>query len=208
MYKRHFISKLIGTRHFIAFVSLLTLIVGSQHGFAQSQLAQDAYAIFEASCLICHGADGAYRETLLMEHATLIEKGTVVPGNPDASELYKRLLGDTERGVQMPFGQPPLLPQSIDTIRRWILSGAPDWAVTPTTDSRFISAGEILNTIETHLNTLSAFDRAFARYFTLTHLYNAGSSDRIGSAIGVSRTPELLGEYRKALYKLVVVPNM
>ena len=91
----------------------------------------------------------------------------------------------------MPFGQPPLPPQSIEAIRRWIVAGAPDWATIPTTNSRFISPGEILKSIETHLNTLSAFDRAFARYFTLTHLYNAGE------------TPELLGEYRKALYKLV-----
>ena len=203
MYKRHLISALIGVRHCIALIALLTLIVGSQHVSAQSQLAQDAYAIFEGSCLICHGADGAYRETLLMEHDALIGGGTIVPGNPNASELYKRLLGNTENGAQMPFGQPPLPPQSIEAIRRWIVAGAPDWATIPTTNSRFISPGEILKSIETHLNTLSAFDRAFARYFTLTHLYNAGSSDRTGSAIGVSRTPELLGEYRKALYKLV-----
>ena len=30
-----------------------------------------------------------------MEHSALIEGGTVVPGNPNASELYKRLLGPT-----------------------------------------------------------------------------------------------------------------
>ena len=192
MYKRHLISDLIGARHFIAFVSLLTLIASSQDVSAQSQLAQDTYAIFEGSCLICHGPDGAYRETLLMEHDALIGGGTVVPGNPNASELYKRLLGTTENGgAQMPLGQPPLPPQSIEAIRRWIVAGAPDWAVTPTTDSRFISPGEILDTIHTHLMSLEPFDRAFARYFTLTHLYNAGE------------TPELLGEYRKALSKLV-----
>ena len=182
MYKRHSIT---------ALICLLTLIVGFQNVSAQSQLAQDAYAIFEGSCLICHGPDGAYRETLLMEHATLIDGGTVVPGNPNASELYKRLIGNTERGAQMPFNQPQLPAQSIDTIRRWILTGAPDWATIPTTNSRFISPGEILNTIETHLNTLEPFDRAFARYFTLTHLYNA------------NETPEILREYRKALSKLV-----
>ena len=192
MYKRHLISDLIGARHFIAFVSLLTLIASSQDVSAQSQLAQDTYAIFEGSCLICHGPDGAYRETLLMEHDALIGGGTVVPGNPNASELYKRLLGTTENGgAQMPLGQPPLPPQSIEAIRRWILAGAPDWAVTRTTNSRFISPGEILKSIETHLTSLSAFDRAFARYFTLTHLYNSGE------------TPEILREYRKALSKLV-----
>ena len=181
-YKRPFIS---------ASICLLFLTVGFQHISAQSQLAQDTYAIFEASCLNCHGTDGAYRETLLMEHTELIDGGTVVPGNPNASELYKRLLGPTERGVQMPFGQPQLPAQSIDTIRRWILAGAPEWTTTRITDGRFISPAEILDTIETHLNTLSSFDRAFARYFTLTHLYNAGE------------TTEILGEYRKALNKLV-----
>ena len=192
MSKRHFISTLIRAQRYIVLIGLLTLIVGSRHVSAQSQIAQDAYAIFEGSCLICHGPDGAYRETLLMEHSELIEGGTVVPGNPDASELYKRLLGTTENGgAQMPLGQPPLPTQSIEAIRRWILAGAPDWTVTPSTDSRFISPAEILNTIETHLMSLEPFDRAFARYFTLTHLYNSGE------------TQEILGEYRKALYKLV-----
>ena len=191
MYKRHLISDLIGARHFIAFVSLLTLIASSQDVSAQSQLAQDTYAIFEGSCLICHGPDGAYRETLLMEHDALIEGGTVIPGNPNASELYKRLLGPTESGVQMPFGQPPLPPQSIEAIRRWIVAGAPDWAAASTSVRRFISPSEVFTSIETHLNTLSAFDRAFARYFTLAHLYNAGEPTGI------------LQEYRKALYKLV-----
>ena len=191
MYKHHFISALTRVQRLVVLVGLLTLIVGSQNVSAQSQLAQDAYAIFEGSCLICHGPDGAYRETLLMEHDALIEGGTVIPGNPNASELYKRLLGNTENGVQMPFGQPPLPPQSIEAIRRWIVAGAPDWATIPTTNSRFISPGEILDTIETHLMSLEPFDRAYARYFTLAHLYNAGE------------TSQILGEYRKALYKLV-----
>ena len=162
-----------------------------QHTWAQQQLAQDAYAIFEASCLNCHGPDGAFRETLLMEHSELIDGGTVVPGDPDASELYKRLLGPTENGAQMPFGQEPLPAQSIDTVRRWILAGAPDWTATTTTLRRFITPREVLTSIESHLNSLSPFDRPFARYFTMTHLYNAGE------------TPEILAEYRKALSKLI-----
>ena len=179
-------------RHLVILVfgSVVNLIL-YQYTWAQQQLAQDAYAIFEASCLNCHGPDGAFRETLLMEHSELIDGGTVVPGNPNASELYKRLLGPTENGAQMPFGQEPLPAQSIDTVRRWILSGAPDWTPTTTTLRRFITPREVLTSIESHLNSLSSFDRPFARYFTMTHLYNAGE------------TPEILAEYRKALSKLV-----
>ena len=91
----------------------------------------------------------------------------------------------------MPFAQPQLPDQMINTIRNWILSGAPDWAAPPISDGDFISPTEILNTIETHLMSLSSFNRAYARYFTMTHLYNAGEP------VGI------LQEYRKGLYKLV-----
>ena len=191
MYRRHFTSVSIGIRHWIALIALLTLAASSPNVAAQSQIARDTYAIFEASCLNCHGPDGAFRETLLMEHSELIDGGTVVPGNPNASELYKRLLGPTENGVQMPFGLPQLPPQSIEVVRRWILAGAPDWTPTTTPLRRFITPREILTSIESHLNSLSSFDRSFARYFTMTHLYNAGE------------TPEIRAEYRTALYKLV-----
>ena len=91
----------------------------------------------------------------------------------------------------MPLGQPQLPTQSIDTIRNWILVGAPDWAAISSTDADFISPGEMLNTIETHLMSLPSFDRAFARYFTMTHLYNAGE------------TAQVLEGYRNGLSKLV-----
>ena len=182
MYKRYFTFSLICPFLFI---------IASQHVSAQSQLAQDTYAIFEASCLNCHGPDGAFRETLLMEYSEIIDGGSVIPGNPNASELYKRLLGPTENGAQMPFGLPQLPAQSIETIRNWIFAGAPDWTAPPLTDRPFVSPAQQLTSIETHLMSLEPFDRSFARYFTMTHLYNAGE------------TPEILGEYRTALYKLV-----
>ena len=192
MFHRYFVLAVISThkQHLLALTCLFLLIILSQNVHSQQQIAVDTYAIFQQSCLICHGPDGAYRETLLMEHNTLIDKGTVVPGNPDASELYKRLI-TTETAKRMPLGQPQLSAQAIDTIRNWILAGAPDWTAPPTTDRRFISPGEILNTIETHLMSLAPFDRTFARYFTMTHLYNAGEP------------PGILQEYRKGLNKLV-----
>ena len=194
MFKRYFVPNLIGTckqqQHLITLICLLIFIVGSQNLYPQQQIAQDAYAIFEQSCFICHGPTGSYKETLLIEHNTLIQNGTVVPGNPHTSELYNRLI-TTDIAKRMPLAQPQLSAQAIDTIRNWILAGAPDWAATSTTNGQFISPSEVLNTIETHLMSLSSFDRAFARYFTMTHLYNAGESAGI------------LQEYRKGLFKLV-----
>ena len=192
-FTRYFVPNPIGIRkqrHCIALISSLVLMVGSQTVSAQQGVAQDTYAIFEQSCLICHGPDGAYKETLLIEHSALIKaNGSVVPGNPEASRLYKRLLG--EGGQLMPLGGPQLPDSQIETVKNWILAGAPDWAAPPITDRRFITPSEVLNTIETHLNTLTSFDRTFARYFTLTHLYNAGEPAAI------------LDEYRKGLSKLV-----
>ena len=164
MSKRHLDPNLIGIckkHHPIALICLLIFVVVSQNVHAQQQIAIDTYAIFEQSCFNCHGPDGAYKETLLMEHNTLItENGPVVPGNPEASRLYKRLLG--EGGPLMPLGGPPLPNSQIETVKNWILAGAPDWAAAPTTDGQFISSSEVLNAIETHLMSLPSFDRAFA----------------------------------------------
>ena len=158
--------------------------------YAQDNLAQQTYVIFEAHCLDCHGESGKFKETLFMTYDNLIEKGSVIPGDPDASELYKRLLASTDQGARMPFNQPQLPPEFIETIRQWIEIGAPDWAVT-IGDRAFRTQGTMMDTIKTHLDTLNAFDRPYTRYFSMTHLYNAGE------------TPEVLADYQLALNKLV-----
>ena len=192
MFKCYFILDLIGGKYqyYILLIGLLMFVVGSQNVSAQQQIALDAHAILEQSCFVCHGPTGSFRDALLIERNALIENGTVVPGNPHTSELYNRLI-TTDLVKRMPLNQPPLSAQAINTIRNWILAGAPDWTATTTPSGNFISHGEILSTIETHLMSLESFDRAFARYFTMTHLYNAGES------VGI------LQEYRKALFKLV-----
>ena len=177
---------------FIVFVCLLTLILENYQSVeAQQNLAQQAYAIFEQNCLNCHGEHGAYTEQLIIEHAALVAPGgAVIPGNPEASEFYQRLI-ETAPERRMPLNAPPLTQAAIDTIRDWIAAGAPDWRDTFESDVAFITPKEMLETIENHVNSLSPFDRTFARYFTLTHLYNAGE------------TTEALLAYRRALSKLV-----
>ena len=136
-------------------------------------LAQQAYIVFEKNCLQCHGDSGSFKESLLIEYNSLIQSGSVRPGQPDASELYKRLLGPTENGAQMPLNLPPLTDEAIKIIRIWIENGAPDWNVGDINRS-FIEDKRILETIQHHIETLPIPNRAFARYFSTTHLYKAG----------------------------------
>ena len=175
----------------ITFVSVLTFILGNFYSAtAQDNLAQQAYAIFERNCLNCHGEHGAFTEEIIIDHTALIETGAVVPGKPLESELYKRLRTN-DPAKQMPLGQPKLPDAAIRTIGNWIQAGAPSWESQSETAGPFITPKEMLETIEKHLNSLSPFARPFGRYFTLTHLYNAGE------------TTEALHAYQRALSKLV-----
>ncbi len=172
------------------FLAILTVVVlGFGTAQAQENLAQEAYAIFQQSCLGCHGEHGAFTEDLIIDRAALVASGTIVPRNPNASEFLKRLIEDTPDKPRMPWQLPALSDAAIETIRQWIAVGAPDWEVQY--DVNFITTETMLDTIEAHLEDLPAFDRPSARYFTLTHLYNAGES------------PEALNAYKIALSKLV-----
>ncbi len=176
---------------FILFICLLTSILVNPHSAnAQENLAQQTYAIFEQSCLNCHGEHGAFTEEIIIEHTALIETGAVVPGQPLESELYRRLLTN-DPAKRMPLGQPELSEAAIRTIADWIQAGAPNWEDISETDGTFITPKEMLENIEKHVNSLTPFDRTFARYFTITHLSNAGE------------TTEALHAYQRALSKLV-----
>ena len=173
---------------FSVFSMLFMFIVGGVD--AQENLAAESYAIFEQSCLICHGENGAARESLIIEYESLIDGGYVVPGNPDDSVFYQRLI-ETDIAKRMPLGQPQLAPDAIETIRQWIVTGAPDWDAVLRPKSDFITTDAMLEMIENHVNSLSVRDKSFARYFSLTHLFNAGE------------TTETLNAYRRALSKLI-----
>ncbi len=172
--------------------AIILALIGFGFGTADAQqnIAQQAYAIFQQNCLGCHGENGAYRENLVITSAQqLIATGAVMPGDPDNSEFYKRLIEDTPEKPQMPWNQPPLTQPAVNTIQRWIAAGAPGWTLQHDVD--FIGTDVMLTAIEKHLKTLDAFDRPHARYFTTTHLYNAGES------------PEALRAYHIALSKLI-----
>ena len=175
-------------KNFGIFICLLTLISGYQIADAQENLAQQAYDIFKRYCFRCHEQSAPNAAQLTIQHAELIKTRAVIPRDPNNSELYKRLITD-DIAIRMPQKDDKLPPDAIETIKHWIQDGALNWQPEPDTD--FITPTEMLKTIEEHVYSLSPYDRAFTRYFTLTHLYNAGES------------AEALHLYQQALSKLV-----
>ena len=156
---------------------------------AQQELAQQAYLILQTKCLACHGPHGTFTENLLIDSASgLVDTGVVIPGQPLNSNLYTRLI-TTDNTKRMPLGRDPLDDASLQVIRDWIAAGAPNWEIQH--DVTFIPTDAMLTAMQQHIQTLNPFDQPFARYFTMTHLYNAGKS------------PEARNAYKIALAKLV-----
>ncbi len=95
----------------------------------ESKLAVEVLAILEAKCFSCHGPDRVRGGLRLDDPDRLREEGrsgkrAVVPGDPSESELLRRVsLDDVDE--RMPLELPPLLDHEIETLRRWIASGAP-----------------------------------------------------------------------------------
>ena len=174
----------------LTILTLTFIAFGVGNALGQQNLARQAHVILEQHCETCHGENRVFAEFLSIQHAALIASGAVVPGNPDASQFYLRLLPNQPNHKRMPLGLDPLTPTEIDTVRRWIEAGAPNWEVLPT-QRDFITPDAMLTAIQRHVASLAPFDRPFARYFTMTHLYNAGETD------------EALGAYRRALSKLI-----
>jgi mono/diheme cytochrome c family protein len=92
--------------------------------------------IFLQRCVECHGdarAEGPPEGLRLDGLANILTGGeliVVIPGNPEASEIVRRIEGTAE--PRMPFDGPPWLSEEeIALIRRWIEGGALDAAGEP-----------------------------------------------------------------------------
>ena len=104
---------------------------------------RDIRPIFSDKCFTCHGPDAATRKTKMrldIESTAKIElrggRHSIVPGDPDASEIYRRVSSDNKT-VRMPpayLGREKLTAREISLIRDWIAQGAkwePFWSFIP-----------------------------------------------------------------------------
>lgn len=90
--------------------------------------------LFRSACSGCH-VDGAARGNYRLDSATAARRAgdsgragaIIVPGDPEASLLYRKLVDRRPPvGDQMPLQRPPLDDHARELLRRWILEGAVD----------------------------------------------------------------------------------
>jgi WD40 repeat protein len=87
--------------------------------------------ILQENCQGCHQParrEGGFALTTVeaMRKAGNSEEPGVVPGNPDASVLVSEISGTPGQRAAMPVGRPPLKPEQVSLIARWIREGAQD----------------------------------------------------------------------------------
>lgn len=90
--------------------------------------SRDIRPIFNQNCTSCHG--GVRQKNglsfIFREEALGTAKSgrrAIVPGDPDGSELMARV-SSKDPDVRMPYHAPPLQPEQIALLRRWIKEGA------------------------------------------------------------------------------------
>lgn len=96
-----------------------------------SPLAAEVKKIFHTQCYECHKYDEARNGIKILHHRLLVhDREVVLPGRPEESELFQLLITPEEILRMPPPPAAPLSPQEIDTVRRWILEGAPPFPKT------------------------------------------------------------------------------
>lgn len=90
--------------------------------------ARDVWPIVESRCVSCHGPVDQFNDLRMDTKAALLEGGRggkiIVPGKPDESTLYTRVILPADDLDLMPAEGDPLTPDQIRVIRDWIAQGA------------------------------------------------------------------------------------
>jgi len=96
----------------------------AENAVAPVDFSRDVYPLLQRSCFECHGEskqEGGLRLDLRSE---ALESGSIEVGQPESSELLRRLRLPRGHDEVMPAIGDPLSKQQIETIRLWIEQGA------------------------------------------------------------------------------------
>jgi hypothetical protein len=100
------------------------------------QFNRDIRPILSDNCYACHGPDKSRRKAQLRLDLrdNAVEKGAIVPGKPDESELVARVFADNDDVMPPPDHRKKLTAAQKGLLKRWIAQGAEyeaHWAYLP-----------------------------------------------------------------------------
>ena len=170
----------------ILLIACATLLITSPLT-AQDATALKVREILTSRCYYCHGEDGAAEGGLnfILDYDRLVATKHIVPKEPLKSVLYRKIVLD-----DMPKDDDPLSDEEKQLIRKWIDDGAPSF--NPAKAARpFINPRQVYDTLAKDILKQPEDDRKYIRYFSIVHLYNAGTGE------------DELETYRRGLSKLV-----
>ena len=135
----------------------LPLMAAPCRGVEPVSFNRDIRPILSDVCFHCHGNDAQTREAgmrLDVRAAALKKTGSgtvpIVPGDPDASEIIKRIFAD-EDPMPPESAHKPLSAAQKELFRRWVAEGAvyePHWAYAPLTRPAVPAANAGTNPID------------------------------------------------------------
>lgn len=125
--------------HSFGLVLSLLLVAPSARAAGTADYGRDIEPLLSNSCYTCHGPDETHREADLrldVRSSAVDDCGVIVPGDPEGSELLRRLTTSDEFEKMPPEDshKPALSDSQIKLVRGWIEEGAEyqdHWAYRP-----------------------------------------------------------------------------
>ena len=107
----------------LAFILLCLLNLFPKPTLAVDYLT-DIKPLLEEKCWSCHGVLKQESGLRLDTRAQIIDAGTIIPGDPSASELISRIMADPSERMPPPSDGSKLTEHEIDLLKTWIGEGA------------------------------------------------------------------------------------
>ncbi len=119
----------------LLFALALLFTISSARAEQPIEYNRDVRPILIDACISCHGPDSASRQADLRldRRDDAVELAAIVPGDPDSSEMIRRILSeDVSEVMPPPETKKHLTAEQKETLNRWIKEGAeyqPHWSL-------------------------------------------------------------------------------
>src|SRR5205823_6111077 len=130
------ISTMLGRFRFSCFALAVLVVFSSTAATSTNKIEfnRDIRPILSENCYLCHGPDKNNRKAKLRldVREVALDRGAIVPGKPDESEIVKRINAtDPDDHMPPPDSRKKLTEAQKELLKNWIAQGAeyqPHWA--------------------------------------------------------------------------------